>query len=352
MIRFIGDTHGEIRTYLKLSNRSDMKQAFKVKCTRNDMFRIRPAMGILDCNQTAVVSLVYKANGDVPEDDKHHFGVYHIPAPEGCSCEGAWSEHYGPPLGEFRLKFSPILKFVMFQERFGSSSTRNRVQSAPPIDAQKRRLSLRRACAKVSEELLEKPTTPDPENLYRILQARISSALSGPEVKIRQRGSEESSQESEKLFPGRTSRDRYENNKNIPPPVDQCQLCCILMDVKDGNGRRGMDKSDDEITSRSLYGRRRSLVRQSEQDESATLSGVILQPRSASAGIRGRTGISKMEARLSGYRHEKMRSSTRSGELPEDQVSGLVYDPDFDCYYNPQDDQYYRLELTTKSEMS
>ncbi|KHJ78139.1 hypothetical protein OESDEN_22241 [Oesophagostomum dentatum] len=32
------------------------------------------------------------------------FGVYHIPAPEGCTCEGAWSEHYGPPQGEFRLK--------------------------------------------------------------------------------------------------------------------------------------------------------------------------------------------------------------------------------------------------------
>ncbi|ETN74912.1 hypothetical protein NECAME_12635 [Necator americanus] len=45
-----------------------------------------------------------RPNGEVPENDKHHFGVYHIPAPEGCTSEGAWSEHYGPPQGEFRLK--------------------------------------------------------------------------------------------------------------------------------------------------------------------------------------------------------------------------------------------------------
>ncbi|KJH44435.1 hypothetical protein DICVIV_09534 [Dictyocaulus viviparus] len=68
-IRFVGDFNCEIKTYLKITNKSDMKQAFKI-----------------------------------PENDKHHFGVYHIPAPEGCTCEGAWSEHYGPPQGEFRLK--------------------------------------------------------------------------------------------------------------------------------------------------------------------------------------------------------------------------------------------------------
>ncbi|ETN85726.1 hypothetical protein NECAME_06239 [Necator americanus] len=52
-------------------------------------------------------------NGEVPENDKHHFGVYHIPAPEGCTCEGAWSEHYGPPQGEFRLKLT-LMAFRLF----------------------------------------------------------------------------------------------------------------------------------------------------------------------------------------------------------------------------------------------
>ncbi|XGW30450.1 hypothetical protein V3C99_009430 [Haemonchus contortus] len=104
MIKFVGDFNSEIKTHLKITNKSDMKQAFKIKCTRNDLFKIRPATGILDYNQTSNITLTYKPNGEVPENDKHHFGVYHIPAPEGCTCEGAWSEHYGPPQGEFRLK--------------------------------------------------------------------------------------------------------------------------------------------------------------------------------------------------------------------------------------------------------
>uniref|UniRef100_A0A183FH72 Major sperm protein n=1 Tax=Heligmosomoides polygyrus TaxID=6339 RepID=A0A183FH72_HELPZ len=98
--------NSEIKTHLKITNKSDMKQAFKIKCTRNDLFKIRPATGILDYNQTSNITLTYKPNGEVPENDKHHFGVYHIPAPEGCTCEGAWSEHYGPPQGEFRLKIN------------------------------------------------------------------------------------------------------------------------------------------------------------------------------------------------------------------------------------------------------
>ncbi|VDM52119.1 unnamed protein product [Angiostrongylus costaricensis] len=121
-IRFVGDLNSEIRTYLKITNKSDMKQAFKIKCTRNDLFKIRPATGILDYDQTSNITITYNScapknaeehqahvsinrpNGEIPENDKHHFGVYHIPAPEGCTCEGAWSEHYGPPQGEFRLK--------------------------------------------------------------------------------------------------------------------------------------------------------------------------------------------------------------------------------------------------------
>uniref|UniRef100_A0A0K0CTB0 Major sperm protein n=1 Tax=Angiostrongylus cantonensis TaxID=6313 RepID=A0A0K0CTB0_ANGCA len=130
-IRFVGDLNSEIKTYLKITNKSDMKQAFKIKCTRNDLFKIRPATGILDYDQTSNITITYKKkilttqksfcgpkiaeghqahvsinrpNGEIPENDKHHFGVYHIPAPEGCTCEGAWSEHYGPPQGEFKLK--------------------------------------------------------------------------------------------------------------------------------------------------------------------------------------------------------------------------------------------------------
>lgn len=59
-VRFIGDIKGEIKAQLKITNKSDTKQAFKVKCTRNDIFKIRPATGILDYNQSAVISIVYQ----------------------------------------------------------------------------------------------------------------------------------------------------------------------------------------------------------------------------------------------------------------------------------------------------
>lgn len=48
-------------------------------------------------------------------------------------------------------------------------------------------------------------------------------------------------------------------------------------------------------------------------------------------------------------RHEKMRSSTKSGDTGDDQISGLVYDKEFDCYYNPNTERYYRLKSQSKS---
>ncbi|CAD6197246.1 unnamed protein product [Caenorhabditis auriculariae] len=104
-IRFQPDPQQEQRVTLKLTNKSEMKQAFKVKCTRNDLFRIRPATGILDYNQTVSITLTYKGGQTVlPSEERHHFGVYHIPAPEGCTLDGVWSEHYGPPQGEHKLR--------------------------------------------------------------------------------------------------------------------------------------------------------------------------------------------------------------------------------------------------------
>ncbi|CAD5232772.1 unnamed protein product [Bursaphelenchus xylophilus] len=102
---FSGDLNGETSATLHLTNRSDSRQAFKVKCTRNDIFKIRPAAGILDFGQSVDVIITFKPKSDyTPQSDRHHIGVYHIPAPEGSTCTGAWAEHYGPPQGEVRIK--------------------------------------------------------------------------------------------------------------------------------------------------------------------------------------------------------------------------------------------------------
>ncbi|VDN02859.1 unnamed protein product [Thelazia callipaeda] len=125
-IVFVGDVTGEIRTWMKLTNRSDSRQAFKIKCTRNDLFRIRPATGLLSYGQSIRILLIYRCiNNQIPESDRHHFGIYHIPAPEGATCAGAWAEHYGPPQGEFRIKVNVKLDHYTNQILFDDPTSLN-----------------------------------------------------------------------------------------------------------------------------------------------------------------------------------------------------------------------------------
>ncbi|EJW77060.1 hypothetical protein WUBG_12032 [Wuchereria bancrofti] len=64
----------------------------------------------------------------IPESDRHHFGIYHIPAPEGATCAGAWAEHYGPPQGELRMK-------VFFQDAKERSPPKNSNENASAKDS-------------------------------------------------------------------------------------------------------------------------------------------------------------------------------------------------------------------------
>ncbi|KAH7727907.1 MSP domain protein 2 [Aphelenchoides avenae] len=103
-ITFVGNAMGEIHTQIQLKNTSNARQAFKVKCTRNDLFRIRPSTGILDYNESTTIDITYRSNGQPPDNGRHHFGFYHIPAPEGSTAVGVWSEHHGPAQGELRMR--------------------------------------------------------------------------------------------------------------------------------------------------------------------------------------------------------------------------------------------------------
>uniref|UniRef100_A0A7E4V0U2 Major sperm protein n=1 Tax=Panagrellus redivivus TaxID=6233 RepID=A0A7E4V0U2_PANRE len=104
-VTFTGDVTKELTASLHITNKSDSRQAYKVKCTRNDLFRIRPPSGILDFGATVEIVMQYKPIPNYePESEKHHLGIYHIPAPEGSTSAGAWAEHYGPPQGEKRFK--------------------------------------------------------------------------------------------------------------------------------------------------------------------------------------------------------------------------------------------------------
>ncbi|KAF1761760.1 hypothetical protein GCK72_010016 [Caenorhabditis remanei] len=88
-IRFTAESQDEQKTVLKITNQSEMKQAFKA-CNVSDFILLK--------------LFIFRGGQGKPPVEKQQFGVYHIPAPENCTCEGAWAEHYGPPQGEHKLK--------------------------------------------------------------------------------------------------------------------------------------------------------------------------------------------------------------------------------------------------------
>lgn len=60
-IVFASDKLGEepVTAVLKLTNNSPKDVAYKVKCTSNEMFRIRPPMGILHKTKTETIRVNY-----------------------------------------------------------------------------------------------------------------------------------------------------------------------------------------------------------------------------------------------------------------------------------------------------
>uniref|UniRef100_A0A915EIM2 MABP domain-containing protein n=2 Tax=Ditylenchus dipsaci TaxID=166011 RepID=A0A915EIM2_9BILA len=56
-----------------------------IDCTSNEMFRIRPAVGILEPQRNEDVKVIFNACKILPEDSKHHSVVYHISAKNDVS---------------------------------------------------------------------------------------------------------------------------------------------------------------------------------------------------------------------------------------------------------------------------
>ena len=57
---------GSGKVVLKLTNSADKRRAFKVKCTNNTVFRIRPAVGKLEPSASTTVTLSYTPEKDKP----------------------------------------------------------------------------------------------------------------------------------------------------------------------------------------------------------------------------------------------------------------------------------------------
>ncbi|KIH57897.1 hypothetical protein ANCDUO_11907, partial [Ancylostoma duodenale] len=48
-----------------------------VKCTDNDIFRVRPPLSFVKADETAIVKIVLTAKTP-PENNRHFFAVYHM----------------------------------------------------------------------------------------------------------------------------------------------------------------------------------------------------------------------------------------------------------------------------------
>ncbi|VDK77039.1 unnamed protein product [Litomosoides sigmodontis] len=62
---------------VKLTNPTKNRQTFKVKCTSNDIFRVRPALGFCNAESSTSIKLVFSSK-TVPDSGRHHFAFYHM----------------------------------------------------------------------------------------------------------------------------------------------------------------------------------------------------------------------------------------------------------------------------------
>ncbi|KAJ1369488.1 hypothetical protein KIN20_030963 [Parelaphostrongylus tenuis] len=89
---------------IKITNTLKERIAYKVKCTSNEMFRIRPPVGALKPDDNVTVSLTFNAGNTVPDSGKHYFAVYYFRATDEKKAPRAiWADHKGEPEGTKRL---------------------------------------------------------------------------------------------------------------------------------------------------------------------------------------------------------------------------------------------------------
>ncbi|KAH7728966.1 MSP domain-containing protein [Aphelenchoides avenae] len=105
-VKFAGKKLGEepVSTTLKVTNPTKERVAIKVKCTSNEMFRIRPPVSAIKPDETVSIQLIFQSGKTVPDSGKHYFVVYYIKATDDKkAAREAWKEHKGDPAGMKRL---------------------------------------------------------------------------------------------------------------------------------------------------------------------------------------------------------------------------------------------------------
>ncbi len=79
---------------LKITNDSDSAKAIKVKCTDNDLFRIRPPTAAVKAGDSVTVNLTANVKGEAPKSS-HHFVVLHTELGEAENARKAFEKDPG-----------------------------------------------------------------------------------------------------------------------------------------------------------------------------------------------------------------------------------------------------------------
>ena len=93
-VEFKGSFKEPIVVEVKVKNGTGKKMAFKIKCSDNDIFKIRPVMGILKDGESGTVKLTCtaKEKGAAPKGP-HHFSLYELEAKDDAkSARKLWED--------------------------------------------------------------------------------------------------------------------------------------------------------------------------------------------------------------------------------------------------------------------
>jgi hypothetical protein len=89
----------------KIENTSGKRQTFKVKCTSNFMFTIRPPLGFIEKDGKAIIKVTFQAK-EIPTPNLHYFALYHMAADEKADRPRALWTSTAVPEGVKRLPCS------------------------------------------------------------------------------------------------------------------------------------------------------------------------------------------------------------------------------------------------------
>ncbi|KAI6198748.1 Major sperm protein [Aphelenchoides besseyi] len=82
-------TETPLSVELKVTNPTKKRQCFKVRCTSNDVFRVRPPLGFIKANETISINVLYESNS--PPDQKHFLAFYHVASEENKTPRAIWT---------------------------------------------------------------------------------------------------------------------------------------------------------------------------------------------------------------------------------------------------------------------